>query len=126
MNPLKTFLTSTLLATTLLFVGCGGGGADPLEPIALNEIPATTTNLFSSASEQMRTLAYQGVNALQHQDPTRAWNLFSSLAANPELNKEQRAFVARAVASLSEEMQRTAAAGDARANQALRTYGASK
>ncbi|MCP5517480.1 MAG: hypothetical protein H7A45_09525 [Verrucomicrobiales bacterium] len=117
---------TAVLVPLLVTLGCGGGGADPLEPISLAEIPSATTNLFATASEELRTVAYQGVAALRQRDPVRARGIFSSLSTRPELDKKQNSFVARSVSALGEEINRLAAEGDPRAQQALRAYGAGK
>lgn len=126
MKPIPSLRCAVALIPLLLSLGCGGGGANPLEPISLSEIPTTTTNLFANAGEDLRAMAFQGVTALEQGDPVRARGIFSSLSTRPGLDKKQSSFVARSVSALGEEINRLAAEGDPRAQQALRAYSAGK
>lgn len=115
----------TLIAAGLLLTGCSKR-SEPLEPLALADIPAMATNLFESATEPVRTLAYQAVAQLQRKDPGNAWGLFSKLAGLPDLTKEQQQFAARALVAASDELTRQVEAGDQRATQLRQTYRANK
>ncbi len=126
MTHLPRFLMTAALAVTLLLGSAGCSRSRAPEAIAADDLPAESQNVFDRASGAVKRLADQAQAALAARDWTGAWHAFQALSERSDLTPEQRQFVASAVMTVGEEMQKAIAEGDARAEAARQMHRQSK
>jgi hypothetical protein len=109
-------LPGLLLLGGLLLGGCSKN--EPLEPIAVEDIPTEAAEVFKDSDANTQEVLAVAVAYLQKKDYVNSWNAFQDLAALPDLNDSQRRLAARAVSAIGGKMAEAEAAGDRRAAEA--------
>ncbi len=116
-NMISRILPLLLLGAVCVLPGCKE--AQPPEPIASSEVPATVNNAFDSASPEVRAAAQEAVAALQKDEQSMALEALEALARKGELTPEQREAATKAAVSVRAGIVEAAAQGDAAAQAFL-------
>jgi hypothetical protein len=119
------YLTLLLGLSWVFGPGCGGGG-NPPEPLAAEEVPAAVTEAFQTGPEEIRETAESVASALQANDDPRAFLQLQELIGNPELTHDQRDTATRSLMAISARLAAAAEQGNAAAQQVLEAHRAHK
>jgi hypothetical protein len=123
-NPI-TSKTCLLLAMAL--IGCAGCSKNRgSNALPVEKIPTAMNEAFDKAQPEVKTAAHEIVNSVQSQDPTKAFAQLRELSSRPDLNAEQRAAAARAMAAMAKKLREAAQNGDQNAADYLKAYAASR
>jgi hypothetical protein len=119
-NPIlkMTCLVLAIAATGL--AGCKKNSSS--NALAVEKIPAAMDEAFDKAQPEVKTAAHEIVTSVQSQEPTKAFIQLRDLSARPDLNAQQRAAAARAMAAMAKKLQEAAANGDQNAASYLHHY----
>src|ERR1041385_8098549 len=120
----RSFLGGALLAALCLTGACSKDKAP--EPVAVEQVPATVESAFKDAPAEVKSSADEIAAAVQGKDNAKALIDLQALFARPDLTPEQREAASQSMRSLHQQLRSSAAQGDARAAEALQTYGARK
>jgi hypothetical protein len=120
----RSYLPIPLLAA-ICFTGACSKNKAP-EPVAVDQVPATVESAFKDAPAEVKSSADEIAAAVQGKDNAKALIDLQTLFARPDLTPEQREAASQSMRSLHQQLRSAAAQGDARAAEALQTYGARK
>jgi hypothetical protein len=105
-----------LCLAALLLVGCGDSTPPPPEPAAV----------VAEAAETLGAAAADAAKQAESGNYVEAWAGYATLAEKQDLTEEQRAAANRAAVALLPSVSKAAAEGDARAQQLMELYRATK
>lgn len=119
-NPILTKTCMLAASSLIALAGCKKDSGS--NALAVEKIPAAMNDAFDKAQPEVKTAAQEVVTAVQSQDSTKAFAQLRDLSARPDLNAQQRAAAARAMAAMAKKMSEAAANGDPNAAAYLHTY----
>lgn len=109
------------ISITAIFVWCGCEKTPaPPPPLAVEQIPVAFNKTFGKVKPQLKEPLTQMLTAVQDRDYTKASTLAQALADQPDLTKEQRLLMARAMLTLNGLLQAAQSQGDANAAAVLK------
>lgn len=116
-----------VLAGAFLWMGCRRDGVEHAgsEPPPVEAVPASVQEAFAGASEEVRHTATAAAGDIQA-DPANAYQGFEAIMMRPDITPEQRKAAADALSASLLQLQRAAAAGDRRAQEAMEARAARK
>ena len=123
-------LCTAVLALVFFPMLIAGPGCKPKatmpSPIPVDQLPTLLEKAFASAATEAKDLAGQVATSVKAQDYTKAHPQLQTLAAMPNLNKDQLDVTARGLLTLNQLLQNAQTQGDQKAAQTLQNYRANK
>jgi len=114
-----------LLLGWLALTGCNRS-VPPPPPLSAEELPTAFAQGFAKAKPEIKEAANQVVAAVQAKDYTKALFAVQSLAAMPDLSKNQATLTSRGFVTVNELLQAAQAQGDAKAAETIKYYHSTK
>lgn len=130
-DPSVTMLSNSRLpfvlvvGAALLLAGCKPSGAEQVEVPPVEEMPQQLQEAFADAPQETREMATELAGQISRDTPSAAEGL-EAMSYRTDLTAEQRKAVAEAMSAALIELQRAAAAGDQRAQEAMAARAARK
>ena len=97
----------------------------PLTPLQPEQVPQAMNQAFAKAPEPIAAAAQPVIQATAAKDPRAIFGL-EDLSTRPDLSAQQREAVQRALQAMLAQARAAAAAGDARSEEVMKTYRATK
>jgi uncharacterized protein YjiK len=97
-------------AVAMMLSGCAK--EEPPKPLTVAELPAALEKAFAKAPAERKEIVARSVSALQAGQIPNALLVIESVCAIPDLTEEQRSAASRALLTLNQELQASAAKGD--------------
>ena len=116
---------STLCLAVLAALGCHHEEGPP-PPLAADQIPSAFSAGFKDAKADVKDLADKVVKALEAKDYPAAYQAVQDLAMAPGATKANQTLAARAHLTILGLLQTAQAAGDEKANEAIKLYNSTK
>jgi PBP1b-binding outer membrane lipoprotein LpoB len=113
-----------LLSATFL-TGCGGDSKPP-EAVSAEDAPGAVKEAFQGASPEAQASAESAITAMESHDTPRAFIELQNMMARPDLTPEQREIAAGSLRTVAEQLRASAEAGNAAAQEMLKTHQARK
>ena len=111
-----------LLFTLLFALGCGNHEVAAPAPLAVEQLPAAIEKAFAKAKPAAKELATQVITSVQAQDYSKAFLDLQTLAANPDLTKEQSSVASSAMMTVNELLKTAVSKGDEKSAATIRNY----
>lgn len=111
-------------AMVLALAGCSKK-TTATAPLPMEQVPQAVESAFKSAPQEASVAATEAVTAVREDDPNALANL-QDLSSRSDLNDEQRAVAARAMAAYLKQLHEKAEKGDKKADEAIQQYRATK
>jgi hypothetical protein len=112
-------------ALVVILCGCKRAGSSAYAPLPPEQVPQTMSQAFEQSAASVSAAARPVILAAEARDPAAILGLHE-LASRPDLTAEQRKAVQRSMQALLEQARAAAARGDARSDEVMKAYRASK
>jgi hypothetical protein len=127
MSSRTSNLSIIAASVALLCSSCGKNDTTSAPPpLSQDQIPSAISQAFVNSDKETQDQANIYVNDEKNHNFAAAFEEIQHLTHRPGLTPDQRAVLAGAFRTTSQEVQEAAAKGDAQADQALRSYSATK
>ncbi len=126
MRTLKSNFSIIAVLPGLLCCSCGKNTASAPAPLSDDQIPSAISQVFVSSDKVTQDEATQYISDEKNHNFAAAFEEIQHLTHKPGLTPDQRSVLAGAFRTTSQETQDAAAKGDAQADQAIRSYSATK
>lgn len=119
------YTLGVLVVAASFLTGCGGDSKPP-EAVSAEAAPGAVKEAFQDATPEAQANAESAIAAMESQDTPRAFIELQSMMARPDLTPEQREIAAGSLRTVAEQLRAAAEAGNAAAQEMLKTHQARK